>query len=652
MKINLLNKTKKFISEKMFGLFFEDINYAADGGLYAEMIENRQFSFRRSWAGSATNDYQTEYTPGYGWNIYGQQNSAEMEFIEGDALCEKNPHYMKFLVKNDTASFTNKAYDGVCLHSGASYNFTMWIRNPDYEGKITISCKTEDGTTTAITKEIKITKSKEWQKIENSFTAKTTIKNGTFILTQSKGTVDYGYISLMPADAVAGVFRKDLFELIKETRPGFLRFPGGCIVEGAVLSNRYNWKDTIGLPWERRWNWNRWSTHNIYMWTPGKLAKFFPYYNQSYGLGFYEYFLLAELMEAEALPVLSVGIACQFQTSEMVKIDSSGFEEYIQSALDLIEFANGDVSTEWGKVRAEMGHKNSFNLKYIGIGNEQWETDKVDFLARYTLFEKRIHEKYPDIELIGTAGPDVTSEKYTTAWNFFNKEIKSNKKFTAAIDEHYYMNPQWFYDHIHMYDSYSREVPVFAGEYAAHTEHRENNLEAALAEAAFMTGLEKNADVIRFASVAPLFSRLNYTQWWPDFIWFDGNTSMGTPGYYVQKMFGKYTGTYYVEHSLEKSGEKIFTSVTSDTKFYYVKVVNSSDKETSLDSICDKNKQLWLSSAKVYQLKGTSLDDKNCLSEKENIKLEKIKAAKKIGIPPFSATVIVIRKKKGIFSVN
>ena len=167
-----------------------------------------------------------------------------------------------------------------------------------------------------------------------------------------------------------------------------------------------------------------------------------------------------------------------------------------------------------------------------------------------------------------------------------------------------------------------------------------------------MTGLEKNADVIRFASVAPLFSRLNYTQWWPDFIWFDGDTSMGTPGYYVQKMFGKYTGTYYVEHSLENSGEKIFTSVTSDKKFYYVKVVNSSDKETSLDSICDKNKQLWLSSAKVYQLKGTSPDDKNCLSEKENIKLEKIKAAKKIGIPPFSATVIVIRKKKGIFSVN
>ena len=452
MKISISKNSKPFISEKMFGLFFEDINYAADGGLYAEMIENRQFSFRRSWSGSTTNDYKTECTPGYGWNIYGLKDSAEMEFIEGDALCDKNPHYMKFLVKNDSASFTNKAYDGVCLRSGASYNLKIWIRNPKYEGSLTVICKSSDGTITAAQKEIKIEKNKNWQLIEDSFTADSTIKNGTFIILQSKGTVDYGYISLMPADAVAGVFRKDLFELLKETRPGFLRFPGGCIVEGAVLSNRYNWKDTVGENWKRHWNWNRWATHNIYMWTPGKLAKYFPYYNQSYGLGFYEYFLLSELMGAEPLPVLSVGIACQFQTSEMVDIKSREFKDYIQSALDLIEFANGSTKTKWGKLRAKMGHENSFNLKFIGIGNEQWQTDKVNFLERYKAFEKAIHKKYPDIELIGTAGPDVTSEKYTTAWNFFNNEIKANKKFTAAIDEHYYMKPEWFYEHIHMYD--------------------------------------------------------------------------------------------------------------------------------------------------------------------------------------------------------
>lgn len=648
MKISISKNSKPFISKKMFGLFFEDINYAADGGLYAEMIENRQFAFRRSWAGSTANDYKTEYTPDYGWKIYGQQDCAEMEFIKGCSLCDKNPHYMKFTTNTGNAGFTNKAYDGVCLRSGASYNLKIWIRNPKYEGSLTVICKSSDGTITAAQKEIKIEKNKNWQLIENSFTADSTIKNGTFIILQSKGTVDYGYISLMPSDAVAGVFRKDLFELIKETRPGFLRFPGGCIVEGAVLSNRYNWKDTVGLPWERRWNWNRWATHNIYMWTPGKLAKYFPYYNQSYGLGFYEYFLLSELMGAEPLPVLSVGIACQFQTSEMVKVDSPEFEQYIQSALDLIEFANGDVSTEWGKVRAEMGHKNSFNLNYIGIGNEQWETDKVDFLARYTLFEKRIHEKYPEINLIGTAGPDVTSEKYTTAWNFFKEKNKTNKKFTAAIDEHYYMNPQWFYDHIHMYDSYSREVPVFAGEYAAHTEHRENNLEAALAEAAFMTGLEKNADVIRFASVAPLFSRLNYTQWWPDFIWFDGDTSMATPGYYVQKIFGKYTGTSYIEHSAENAGDKIFTSVTTDGNNYFVKVVNAGDNPVELESIhVDSDdsisRELSLDSAKVIQLSGKSLSDVNVIGKEENVKLEEMTASKNVVIPGLSVSVFICR---------
>lgn len=648
MKISISKNSKPFISEKMFGLFFEDINYAADGGLYAEMIENRQFSFRRSWSGSTTNDYRTESTPGYGWNIYGLKDSAEMEFIEGDALCDKNPHYMKFLVKNDSASFTNKAYDGVCLRSGASYNLKIWIRNPKYEGSLTVICKSSDGTITAAQKEIKIKKSKAWQKIESSFTAKATIKNGTFILTQNKGTVDYGYISLMPADAVAGVFRKDLFELLKETRPGFLRFPGGCIVEGAVLSNRYNWKDTVGENWKRHWNWNRWATHNIYMWTPGKLAKYFPYYNQSYGLGFYEYFLLSELMGAEPLPVLSVGIACQFQTSEMVDIKSREFKDYIQSALDLIEFANGSTKTKWGKLRAKMGHENSFNLKFIGIGNEQWQTDKVNFLERYKAFEKAIHKKYPDIELIGTAGPDVTSEKYTTAWNFFNNEIKANKKFTAAIDEHYYMKPEWFYEHIHMYDSYSRDIPVFAGEYAAHTEHRENNLEAALAEAAFMTGLEKNCDVIRFASVAPLFARYNYAQWWPDFIWFDGDTSMATPGYYVQKLFGKYTGTSYIEHSAENAGDKIFTSVTTDGNNYFVKVVNAGDNPVELESIHvdgddSISRELLLDSAKVIQLSGKSLSDVNVIGKEENVKLEEMTASKNVVIPGLSVSVFICR---------
>ena len=332
----------------------------------------------------------------------------------------------------------------------------------------------------------------------------------------------------------------------------------------------------------------------------------------------------------------------------MVDIKSREFKDYIQSALDLIEFANGSTKTKWGKLRAKMGHENSFNLKFIGIGNEQWQTDKVNFLERYKAFEKAIHKKYPYIELIGTAGPDVTSEKYTTAWNFFNNEIKANKKFTAAIDEHYYMKPEWFYEHIHMYDSYSRDIPVFAGEYAAHTEHRENNLEAALAEAAFMTGLEKNCDVIRFASVAPLFARYNYAQWWPDFIWFDGDTSMATPGYYVQKIFGKYTGTSYIEHSAENAGDKIFTSVTTDGNNYFVKVVNAGNNPVELESIhVDSDdsisRELLLDSAKVIQLSGKSLSDVNVIGKEENVKLEEVTTSKNVVIPGLSVSVFICR---------
>lgn len=643
MKLQIGNDIRPFLSEKMFGLFFEDINYAADGGLYAEMLENRQFAFRRAYAGKEEKTYDTEYAGDYGWQVYPKDCNAKMNFAEGGALAEGNPHYMTFAVNDREGGFTNKAYDGICLQKGEKYTVKLWVRSDSYERKLKI-CILENTTDKTIAYgEVQVAATKEWQLLELPLEATETIKNGTFLLCQEKGEVSYGYLSMMPDNAVEGVFRKDLFDMLKELRPGFLRFPGGCIVEGANLNNRYRWKDTVGLPWERKWNWNRWAVHDVTMGQGEPL--FYPFYNQSYGIGFYEYFLLSELLGAKPVPVLSVGLACQFQSNELVPIDSEEFREYLQDAVDLIEFANGGVDTRWGAVRAEMGHPKPFGLEYIGIGNEQWETEKVDFFARYCAFEKAVHEVYPDIELLGSAGPDVTTEKYTNAWDFYRKECKGKEKFTAAVDEHYYMPPNWFYEHETMYDEYPREIPVFAGEYAAHCEKKQNNWEAALAEASFMCGLERNADVIRFASVAPLFARKGYAQWIPDFIWFDGDAVMGTPGYYVQKVFGAYTGTGNVTYELTDSKAKMYAAVSADQEKIYVKIVNPNKEADALSTVIVNNLPVDLRAAEILQMSSDSLQTENVLGGEMPLMLREVCAdADGLVIPGYSVTVLVIEK--------
>lgn len=274
----------------------------------------------------------------------------------------------------------------------------------------------------------------------------------------------------------------------------------------------------------------------------------FSHYNQTLGMGYYEFFLLCEALGAKPLPVLNVGLACQYQSYEMVQPGTEAFGQYLQDALDLIEFANGAEDGRWGSVRVAMGHKEPFHLTMLGIGNEQWETEKSGFFERYRLFEECIHAKYPEIRLIGSAGPDITSERYEKAWKYYHGAVKTQKNYVYAVDEHYYVEPDWFYAHTDFYDEYPRDVKVFAGEYAAHPGHTElmeqkNCLGGALAEAAFLTGVERNADVVVLASYAPLFARLGFTQWAPDMIWFDGETSYATPNYYVQKMFSCMKGT-------------------------------------------------------------------------------------------------------------
>lgn len=575
MKVQIAKTEKQFLDKGMFGIFFEDINYGADGGLYAEMIENRQFAFQKA-AIAGERIYETTMDSTYGWETVGD---AKWEISTTEPLAEENPHYLRMQVTAGSG-LRNKAYDGIYMEPQKEYEVVVYLRK--IAGVKNASVVIED-----VTASFSLCDSAEWEKYSLTLKSEKEVRNGRFSLVfEENGTVDVGFVSMMPKDAVAGVFRKDLYEMLYELQPGFLRFPGGCIVEGANLSNRYQWKDTVGEAIHRKWNWNRWAVHEPFI--DGEKLPFFSWYNQSYGIGFYEYFLLSEMLGANAVPVLSVGLACQYQSYELVPIDTPEFETYVQDALDLIEFANGDVNTKWGGLRAQMGHPESFGLRYLAIGNEQWETDKVDFFARYQRFEKAIHEKYPKIELLGSVGPDVISEHYTEGWNFYREEIQKNDRFVTAVDEHYYMSPKWFLENSHFYDNYPRDIAVFAGEYAAHNEAKSNNWESALTEAAFMTGLERNADVIQLASAAPLFARYGYTQWQPDLIWFDEKEAVATPNYYVQKLYGVYTGETICDVALsdceaEVNMDRVYISASCDDKNCYVKVANVTEQALNLD---------------------------------------------------------------------
>lgn len=594
MQLTITNEKQHEIAPGMFGLFFEDINYAADGGLYAEMIENRSFEFRDCYGDFA--DFYAKHDPGFGWKATKDKGVGKLQFVEGSPVCAENPHYLRFTAVKAGQGFSNKAYSGIYMKAYEKYKVSFYARMASYlNGNVRVQIR-DNG---KVLVEEKVTcvhvPKGEWQKwnyYEVILTHTKDIDAGEFvIILDDCGSVDFDMISMFPMDAVAGVFRKDLFEALKEVHPGFIRFPGGCIVEGCTLENRYRWKDTVGEPLRRKWNFSRWSLHG----TSEKNGWHteFAHYNQSYGIGFYEYFLLCEMIGAKALPVLNVGLACQYQTYELVPIDSPEFKEYVQDALDLIEFANGGTDTKWGALRAKMGHPESFRLEMIGIGNEQWETEQVDFFARYQIFEEAIHHEYPDMKLIGSAGPNVHTDTYEAAWNFYHQKMKENKQTSYAVDEHYYMKPEWFLENNTFYDEYPRDVKVFAGEYAAHPDfgkskkHR-NTVDGALAEAAFLTGVERNADVVLLASYAPLFARIGFTQWTPDMIWFDEKQVYLSPSYFVQKLYSENMGTYTVALKGQEKvlrEKKVYAAVSFDesTGEYIVKVVNDSSKAQTLE---------------------------------------------------------------------
>ena len=610
--------TKKLgapVQPTMYGIFFEDINYAADGGLYAEMVKNRSFEFPQRLMG---------------WRAYGKFE------VRDDGPFERNPHYVRLSYSGHNDKFTgleNEGFFGIAVKKDATYRFSVWARCPQ-GGKSTLEVSLVDNDTMDedqrfATVKIEIN-SKEWKKYTATLKApRTETKGGLRIfLAGNKSTTDVEHISLFPTDTWKGRengMRKDLAQALFDMHPGVFRFPGGCIVEGTDLETRYQWKNSVGPVENRPLNENRWH------YTFGH--RFYPDYFQSYGLGFFEFFQLCEDFGCEALPVISCGLSCQFQNPDPTKagvhVAVDDLDSYIQDALDLVEFANGPVDSKWGKVRADMGHPEPFNLKYLAVGNEQWDYDEQHggygpvFTERLKKFNAALRAKYPTLKLIGTTGPN------SEGWDFDLLQPRMKELKVDLYDEHYYRNEQWFLTHGLRYDSYDRKGPkVFAGEYACHgsNKHKWNHYYTSLLEAAHMTGIERNADIVHMATYAPLFAHVEGWQWRPDAIWFDNLRMFKSVSYYVQQMYAMNKGTNVLQLTMDKkpvAGQEgqdgLFASSVFDkqTGEVIIKVVNTS--KTAQPISIQLNGMKGVRTAQTITLSHNGMDDENTLDNPEKI---------------------------------
>lgn len=514
------------IPETLYGIFFEDINYAADGGIYAELIANRGFDWQTPGLEAWAKDYRGGGT-------------AKLTRQAGSPLHPLTAQYLRMEILHPGkgaagVGVSNSGFGGIAVKQGATYDLSFYARpHRDYSGGLTVALESKSGERLAgfrldpkdwqnqqpATKEgspIAPVELADWVKYTAQLQPVATTSDARLVvLCDAVGTVDIEFVSLFPRDTYKqrpNGLRADLVELLKAMKPGSMRFPGGCIVEGTDLANLYDWKRTVGPIEGRPVNHNLWG------------------YWQSGGLGFFEYFQLAEDIGASPLPILAAGMSCQFRKSEMIPLD--GLDRVIQDANDLIEFANGAPTTPWGKVRADMGHPASFNLKMLGVGNENWS---MEFINRYEIIYKGIKAKHPEIEIVSSAGAGPAGAEYDLAWD------KIPKIGAQWIDEHYYVSADWLFNSTKRYDQFNRNGPkVYVGEYACHLPDRSNSLYAALAEAAMMTGFERNSDIVGMTAYAPLFNKIGNSQWTPDLIWFTNTESYGTPSYHVQKLFGNH----------------------------------------------------------------------------------------------------------------
>ncbi|MRX69778.1 alpha-N-arabinofuranosidase [Flavobacterium resistens] len=628
-----VTKTITKIKPTMFGLFFEDINFAADGGLYAEMIKNRSFEFDKplmGWEQPNTKRSSLNMNSGVATPIKALEN-------------KNNTNFCRILV-NDPKGYEiiNEGFRGMGVKKDAKYYLSLKAAN--HNGAIKkIIIQFIDKDKKVIGETSIVPTSDEWKNYSAQFIATQTEAKAKLKITfEGTGTIDLDMISVFPEDTWKNRkngLRKDIVQLLYDMKPGFLRFPGGCIVEGRTLADRYQWKKSVGEVENRRTMINRWNVEFSHKQTPD--------YFQSFGLGFFEYFQLSEDIGATPLPILSCGMACQYNTGELAPIEE--LDPYVQDALDLIEFANGSVNTVWGKLRSDMGHPQPFNLKFIGVGNEQWGPA---YIERFVVFEKAIKAKYPNITIVSGSGPSPNGEFF----DFGMQEL--NKLNAELIDEHYYESPKWFRENASRYDKYDRKGPkIFAGEYAAQSvsganPNNRNNWECAFSEAAFMTGLERNAEVVNMTSYAPLMAHEEAWQWTPDMIWFNNLTAFGSANYYVQQLFSTNKGTDLL--AITKNGKAVigendlYASAVKDVdkKEVIIKLVNTSAEAQEVE-IDLKNAKL-ASKGSVITMTSPNLQDENTFGEPKKISPKeteyKLKGKKAVlNLQPFSVTVLKLK---------
>lgn len=552
----------KEISDLLMGIFFEDINYSADGGLYAELIQNRDFEYDPS-----DREGDKNWNSTHSWKLEGE--NATFTISTSDPIHSNNPHYAVLKTNQPGAALTNTGFDGIALKAGEKYDFSLFARIPEgsKSGKLLVRLVDADGT---VQGETTVTvSSRSWKTYKAVLTAKTSADTRLELRPQSAGEIELDMISLFPQNTFKGRkngLRPDLAQTLADMHPRFVRFPGGCVAHGDGLKNIYQWKNTIGPLEARKPARNLWG------------------YHQSMGLGYYEYFQFCEDIGAEPLPVLAAGVPCQnsachgdLRGGQQGGIPMSEMGAYIQDILDLIEWANGDAKkTKWGKIRAESGHPKPFNLKYIGIGNEDLITDV--FEERFTMIYLAIKEKYPEIIVVGTVGPFNEGTDYVEGWKL------ADKLGVPMVDEHYYQSPGWFLHNQDFYDKYdrSKKTKVYLGEYATHIPGRRANMETALTEALYLAALERNGDVVHMSSYAPLLAKDGRTQWNPDLIYFNNREVRPTTGYYVQKLYGQNAGDHYIPSQINLDNQdgrvklRVGSSIVRDSKTgdVIVKLVN------------------------------------------------------------------------------
>lgn len=622
-------KEGKKISSDLFGLFFEDINYAADGGLYAEMVQNRSFEYspndRREWHPYSFWEY---ITPGFSYGSVNVETNAPVH--------PNNPHYMVLNVEHtgdNGVGLKNAGFGGMVVKAGEQYNLSMYVRQLS-DLPVTLSITLQSPKGNVLAESTFPTSTNEWHKYTSTLTATASHDTASLvIIAKTTGKLALDVISLFPEKTFKNRpngLRADLAQTLADLKPKFIRFPGGCLVHGDGLGNMYRWKNTIGPIEQRVEQKNIWG------------------YHQTLGLGYFEYFQFCEDIGAKPLPVLPAGVSCQ-NSGGTWAIGSTGqkglpmdeMDAYIQEVLDLIEWANGPVTSQWGAKRAEAGHPAPFNLEYVGIGNE----DKITpvFEERFKMIVDAVRAKHPEITVVGTVGPAPDGEDFVKGWKIAD-ELK-----IPVIDEHYYCQPNWFIENNNRYDRYSRQSSkVYIGEYASWG----NKLINAISEAAYMTSLERNGDIVIMASYAPLLAKKGYTQWNPDLIYFDNVSIYPTVNYYVQQMFSANDGDYYFSKviSEETKDSTLAGSCVQDSKTgdIVLKLVNAGNENKSMKINLSNFKHI-VPDAELMVLSGHA-DAANSYEHPDQVvpvkSAFKVSRKMKYTTPPWSLSVIRIKTVK------